>query len=99
MIPLESVHYDTFVPLIGKAFVMLGTSPSVELTLTAVTKLGHKRSDAPRDPFSLTFHGPQGLRLPQGIREFRCEPLGEIGLFITQLADGPQGSEFEAIFT
>jgi len=39
------------------------------------------------------------LRLPQGIRGLTCEGLGEIELFITQVADGPQGAEFEAIFT
>jgi hypothetical protein len=52
-----------------------------------------------RDPFSVIFTGPQGLRVPQGTYQFECETLGEIGMFITQVADGANGSEFEAIFT
>lgn len=96
MIPLESVDYDTFAPHTGAAF----TTPSgVMLHLKSVSKLGHRRVDAARDPFSLTFGGAQGLRLPQGIYHFMCGPLGEIELFITQVADGSQGSEFEAVFT
>lgn len=96
MIPLESVDHDTFAPHTGEAFI---TSSGVTLHLKSVSKLGHRRADAARDPFSLTFGGAQGLRLPQGIYHFMCGPLGEIELFITQVADGPQGSEFEAIFT
>ncbi len=96
MIPLESVDYDTFAPRIGETFI---SPPALELRLETVRKLGERRSGALRDPFSLTFRGAPGLRLPQGIRGFTCEGLGEIELFITQVADGPQGAEFEAVFT
>jgi hypothetical protein len=99
MIPLETVDHDTFAPLTGRAFTAATAIGGVELVLSAVQKLGHRRADAARDPFSLTFRGAHGLRLPQGIYRLGCESLGEIELFITQLADGPQGAEFEAIFT
>lgn len=99
MIPLDSVDHDTFAPLTGHAFITQAGGGRVDMQLDAVQKLGHRRDDAMREPFSLTFGGPQGLRLPQGIYRFACEALGEIDLFITQVADGPQGSEFEAIFT
>ena len=99
MIPLESVDHDTFAPLAGHAFTTTAGNGLVEIQLSEVKKLGHRRADAMRDPFSLTFIGPRGLRLPQGTYRFACEALGEMELFITQVADGPQGSEFEAIFT
>lgn len=99
MIPLESVDHDTFAPLTGHAFITTTGSGPVRIQLDGVKKLGHRRADAIRDPFALTFLGPRGLRLPQGTYRFECEALGEIELFITQVADGPQGSEFEAIFT
>ena len=99
MIPLESVDHDTFVPLTGHVFFTTTASGRLEIQLNDVKKLGHRRAGAARDPFSLTFRGPQGLRVPQGICRFACEGFGEIELFITQVADGPQGSEFEAIFT
>lgn len=99
MIPLISVDHDTFAPLTGHVFFMTTASGRLEIQLSDVKKLGHRRADAVRDPFSLTFRGPQGLRLAQGTYLLACEGLGEIELFITQVADGPQGSEFEAIFT
>lgn len=99
MIPLETVDHDTFAPLTGHVFTVTIDSGRVEIRLSEVKKLGHRRTDASRDPFSLLFRGPHGLRLPQGTYLFGCEALGEIELFITQVADGPQGAEFEAIFT
>lgn len=98
-LPLETVTRDTFTPFIGRAFVATAVNARVELELSAVQALGHKRPDAARDPFSLTFRGARGLRLPQGIYHLACEGLGEIELFIAQNADGSEGSEFEAIFT
>lgn len=99
MIPLESVDHDTFAPLTGHVFSTTAAGGRVELELHTVLKLGHRRAGATRDPFSLSFAGSRGLRLPQGIYHFECGGLGGIELFITQVADGPQGAEFEAIFT
>jgi len=100
IIPLETVVHGTFAPLTGHAFITAAPDgASVALELSEARKLGHKRPEAARDPFSLTFVGPPGLRLPQGIYRFSCEALGELDLFITQLADGPQRAVFEAIFT
>ncbi len=94
MISLDTVQHKTFAPLVGHCFV----TGEVRLELTGVSKLGHKRADAPRDPFSLTFRGAKELRLPQGIYRSECDGLGEIEFFISQFAAGSAGSEFEAIF-
>ncbi len=99
IIPLETVDHATFVPHIGGAFITTAAGASVELRLIEARKLGHRRVDANREPFALVFGGPQGLRLPQGIYRFSCAPLGELEFFITQVADGPQGAQFEAVFT
>jgi hypothetical protein len=99
MTPLESVSQETFAPLVGQAFTATTTDGQVELHLAEVKLLGHKRDQATRDPFSLAFRGKPGLRLPQGTYQLNCGSLGEIGIFITQVADGAKGSEFEAIFT
>jgi hypothetical protein len=99
MLPLESVSHETFAPLVGHAFTATTTDGQVVLELTEAKLLGHRRDQATRDPFSLTFRGAPGLRLPQGTYQLNCGALGEIGIFITQVADGAKGSEFEAIFT
>lgn len=98
-LPLESVARETFAPFIGRSFIVTAGDARIEMELSEVKALGHKRPDAPRDPFSLTFRGAPGLRLPQGIYHMSCEGLGEIEPFITQNAGGSGGSEFEAIFT
>jgi hypothetical protein len=98
-IPLESISHDTVEPFLDHVFKVKVGDAKVDLKLGAVQRLGHKRPEAARDPFSLAFFGTPGLRLPQGIYRFACEGFGEIEWFITQVADGPQGSEFEVIFT
>lgn len=92
---LEELTHGDFVPLTGQAFL----SGDVALTLHLAEALGHQRQGALREPFSLLFRGPQGLRAPQGIYRLKNETLGELEIFITQVADGPQGSEFEAVFS
>jgi hypothetical protein len=99
MIPLETLDYEKFSALTDHTFVVTTGSGEIELKLGAVRLLGSKREGASRDPFSLSFLGPQGLRLEQSIYRFNCDALGETELFITQVGDGAKGSEFEAIFT
>ena len=95
MIPLDQLTHSHFEPLIGQVFLC----GEISLTLSAAKLLGHKRPEIAREPFSLLFRGCQGMRAPQGIYQLKNETLGEREIFITQLADEPQGSEFEAVFT
>ena len=51
-----------------------------------------------RDPFTLTFRGPAELRLPQGIYRMGNAQLGEMEIFIVQIAVDQTSSTFEAVF-
>jgi hypothetical protein len=95
------LEHAVFEPLVGNVFVVSvpGGSKSVELTLVEAKGLGNRRGDAKRDPFSLLFRGPAGLRLPQGIYRFEHAALGAMEIFVTQVAAKPEGGEFEAVFT
>ena len=95
MTALETLTHGHFVPLVGQVF----QSGDVSLTLESAKLLGHKRAGALRDPFSLSFRGAPGLRLPQATYRLTNDTLGELEIFITQVGDGPQGADFEAIFT
>jgi hypothetical protein len=97
--PLEDLSAASFEPHTGSEFTVPAGDMIVTLRLDSVRLLGHRRPEATRDPFALTFLGPQGLRLPQGIYQFSREGFGEAGMFITQTGDGARGSEFEAVFT
>ena len=99
MISLETLEHATFAPLIDQPFTVVVGDQSTGLELAEATLLGPRRAGAGRDPFSLTFRGAPGLRLPQGIYRLEQSILGTMEIFITQIGDGPQGSRFEAIFT
>ena len=99
MIELDQLTPAVFTPLLGEVFNFCGMNVRAELSLKAVSILGHRRSEALRDPFSLVFIGPQALRLPQGIYTVENATLGTMDIFVTQIGDGGKGSEFEAIFT
>ncbi len=99
MTPLESLEHDTFAPLVGQRFTLASPIGLLELQLNAVCKLGQRHAGATREPFSLVFRGQHGLRLPQGVYRFGHASLGELEIFITQLADQSSGADFEAIFT
>lgn len=98
MIALETLQHSSFTPVVGQAFT-LHADQALELVLQEAKLLGHRREEAVRDPFSLTFQGPQGLRVPQGTYRFSHAAQGEMEIFIAQVGDGPKGSLFEAVFT
>lgn len=89
---LESLAAAHFEPLLGSSF-------ELRLELVEVRLLGHRRPEASREPFALTFRGPANWRLPQGIHCFGHPQTGSLEIFVTQVGDGPGGSLFEAIFT
>lgn len=99
MIALETLQHSHFAPLAGQPFTLKAGGQEVQLTLAEARLLGHRRADATREPFSLTFRGLKGWRVPQGIYSLSHESLGEMELFLTQTGDTARGSEFEAVFT
>ena len=61
--------------------------------------LGHRRTEAKRDPFALTFQGKQDWRIPQRTHLLEHASLGTLEISITQIGDSARGSTFEAILT
>ncbi len=97
---LDTIDAAVFRERIGSTF-LLGPAGGERypLVLAEAALLGHRRAGAARDPFSLTFRGPSGLRGEQGIHRLEHPELGVIEIFLVQLADKSDGSLFEAIFT
>ena len=97
---LESLEAATFEPLLQMPFVLRQSEEEkFSLILSEVKRLGHRRDGAVRDPFSLTFQGEVGWRLPQAIYSVEHEATGPLAIFLTQIGAGESGSLFEAIFT
>jgi len=100
MIPLEKLSSSMLAALTGQSLTLrTPAGGTCQVELTAVTPLGAAFHASSREPFSLTFRGPSGLRLPQSIYTFELPEIGEQEFFITQTADAADGSWFEAIFT
>lgn len=98
-ISLESLDASFFEGRSGSDYLLMIEGGPITLLLERVRPLGHRRNGALRDPFALEFRGPSGIRLPQGIYPLQCEGMETLEIFLVQVADKPDGSLFEAVFT
>lgn len=99
VIDLNTVTMATFAAAEGQTFQLVEAGQSYPLVLVAARPCGSKSPSAARDPFQLDFRGAPGLRAPQRIYHLEHETLGSMDIFLTQHGDGPNGSEFTAIFS
>src|SRR5437773_8136553 len=97
MLELDRVECDQFCACLGQDFEMVFTNGSFPVKLTEARPLG-TRPESIREPFALTFLGRAGLRLPQGIYKMRNATLGEMEIFLVQVAVDQTSSAFEAVF-
>jgi hypothetical protein len=102
---LETLELPRFEPLVGQSFELaLDDAEPVALELTEAAPVGELSAKqaaelGKRLPFSLVFRGPGGLLLQQGICTLRHPEVGELSIFLVQLAQTPESSLFEAVFT
>lgn len=102
---LETFTVATFSPHVGGTFrVPYDSSSAVELTLALAEEFGTEsarewREASGRAPFTLTFVGPTGIFLPQGIYRVEHDELGTFEIFLVPLGPGEGGLLYEAIFT
>jgi hypothetical protein len=97
MLDLGTVTHEQFTPCLDQDFEIVFSDGTLPLKLTEARPLG-VRPESIREPFALTFLGRAGLRLPQGIYKMRNASLGEMEIFLVQLAADQTGSTFEAVF-
>ncbi|MFD0894869.1 hypothetical protein KBB96_04370 [Luteolibacter ambystomatis] len=98
MIPLNELDQNLFLPHVGETFEILEEGRVYPLVLESVRDLGHRRPDAKRNPFSLSFRGSPGLRVPQRIYQLTHPELGTFEIFLTQNSATSEGTELEAVF-
>src|SRR3977135_3956783 len=97
MLELDKVECARFAACLNQDFEVVFSDGTLPLKLSEARPLG-VRPGSIREPFALTFLGRAGLRLPQGIYKIRHATLGEMEIFLVQLAADPTGSTFEAVF-
>lgn len=97
MLDLAKVRCEEFAACLNQDFEIVFTDGTLPLKLSEVRPLG-VRPESIREPFALTFAGPAGLRLPQGIYQMRHATLGEMEIFLVQVAADQTSSTIEAVF-
>ena len=97
MLELDKVECAQFAACLNQDFEIVFSDGTLPLKLTEARPLG-VRPESIREPFALTFVAGRPLRLPQGIYKMRNATLGEMEIFLVQLAADQTGSTFEAVF-
>jgi hypothetical protein len=97
MLDLATARCEQFAACLNQDFQIVFSDGTLAVRLSGATARTAPEG-AMRDPFTLTFRGPSPLRLPQGIYRMENAQLGEMEIFLVQIAADQNGSTFEAIF-
>jgi uncharacterized protein DUF6916 len=97
MLELDKVECAQFAACLNQDFEIVFSDGALPLKLSEARLLG-TRPESIREPFALTFLGPAKLKMPQGIYKMRNATLGEMDIFLVQVAADQSGSTFEAVF-
>jgi len=97
MLELDKIECAQFAACLNQDFEIVFTDGVLPVKLTEARPLG-VRPESIREPFALTFVVDRPLRLPQGIYKMRHGQLGEMEIFLVQVAADANSSTFEAVF-
>jgi hypothetical protein len=97
MLDLAKVQCADFTPCLNQDFQIVFTDGTLAVKLTEA-RVRDRPEGALRDPFTLTFRGPAQLRLPQSIYRLTNATLGDMEIFLVQIAADQTSSTFEAVF-
>ena len=97
MLDLATVRCEEFAACLNQDFEIVFVDGTLPVKLSEARPLG-VRPESVREPFALTFVADRSLRLPQGIYKVRHAELGEMEIFLVQIAADQSSSTFEAVF-
>jgi len=97
MLDLATVRCEEFAACLNQDFEVVFPDGTLPLKLTEARPLG-VRPESIREPFALTFVAGRPLRLPQGVYKMRNPTLGEMEIFLVQVAVDQSSCTFEAVF-
>lgn len=97
MLDLATVTSEQFTACLDQDFEIVFTDGTLPVKLSEARSLG-VRPESIREPFTLAFVAGRPLRLPQGTYKMRHAQLGEMEIFLVQVAADQTSSTFEAVF-
>jgi hypothetical protein len=98
MLDLATVRCEQFADCLNQDFEIVFSDGVLPVKLAEANLWGPNQPAHVRQPFSLTFRADRNLRLPQGTYKMRHAQLGEMEIFLVQIAVDQNSSTFEAVF-
>ena len=95
---LAKVRREDFAACLGQDFEIVFSDGTLPAKLIEAKQWGPDQSANVRQPFALTFRIDRGLRLPQGVYKMRNTNLGEMEIFLVQVAGDANSATLEAVF-
>jgi hypothetical protein len=97
MLDLAKVQRADFAACVHQDFEIVTTAGPLVLQLFEA-RSREAQPGMTREPFTLTFRGAAPLRLLQGIYKMSNAQVGEMEVFLVQIAADQDSSTFEAVF-
>jgi hypothetical protein len=98
MLDLATVRREQFAGFVNQDFEIVFPDGTLSVTLVEAKQWGPDQSPNIRQPFTVTFRVARNLRLPQGIYKMRNAELGEMEIFLVQIAADANSGTLEAVF-
>jgi hypothetical protein len=98
LIDLATVRLDQFAACLDQDFEIVFPDGSLLVKLIDAQQWGPRTAGEIRQPFALTFRIERDLRFPQGTYKMRHAQLGEMEIFLVQVAADANSSTLEAVF-
>jgi hypothetical protein len=98
MIDLATVRLEQFATCLSQDFEIVFSDGTLPAKLIDAKPWGPDQSGQVRPPFALTFRVERSLRFPQGTYQVRNAELGEMEIFLVQVAADQNSSTLEAVF-
>ena len=98
MLDLATVTRDQFAACLNQDFEIVFSDGTLPVKLVEAKPWGPTQPAHVRQPFSLAFRTDRNVRLPQGTYKLRHPSLGEMEIFLVQVAADQSSSTFEAVF-
>ena len=98
MLNLATVRLEQFAACLNQDFEIVFPDGTLPVKLLEAKQWGPDQPANVRQPFAVTFRIDRSLRLPQGTYKIRHAQLGEMEIFLVQVAADANSSTLEAVF-
>ena len=95
---LATVRLEQFASCVDQDFEIVFPDGTLPVKLIDAKQWGPDQPAHLRQPFTLTFRMARSLRFPQGTYKVRNAQLGEMEIFLVQIAADQNSSTLEAVF-